>query len=69
MYKFHGHIHRHHLTARHPLNTGQWQQVLIDIHDHQVRLLVNSEQLLLDLDREAYVGVLDGSMFLAGVPP
>ncbi|KAK3867350.1 hypothetical protein Pcinc_027182, partial [Petrolisthes cinctipes] len=68
MYVFHGHTHRHHLTTSRPLNTGQWQQVLIDIHDHQVRLLVNSEQRLVDLDRDAYLGVLDGSMFLAGVP-
>lgn len=68
MYSYRGLEHRHSLHTARRLNTGQWQQVLIDIYHHQLRLLVNSEQKLIDIDDEANLGVLDGSMFLGGMP-
>ncbi|XP_063840156.1 axotactin-like isoform X3 [Scylla paramamosain] len=69
MYSYHGLEHRHSLHTARRLNTGQWQQVLIDIYHHQLRFLINSEQKLIDIEEDANVGVLDGSMFLGGMPP
>ncbi|XP_050693160.1 axotactin-like isoform X4 [Eriocheir sinensis] len=68
MYTFHGLEHRHSLHTTRRLNTGEWQQVLIDIHLRQLRFLVNSEQKLINVEDDANLGVLDGSMFLGGMP-
>lgn len=69
MYSFHGLEHRHSLYTTRRLNTGEWQQVIIDIHFRQLRFLVNSEQKLIDIEDNANLGILDGSMFLGGMPP
>lgn len=68
MYTFHGLEHRHSLHTTRRLNTGEWQQVLIDVHLRQLRFLVNSEQRLITVEHDANLGVLDGSMFLGGMP-
>lgn len=68
MYTFHGLEHRHSLHTTRRLNTGEWQQVLVDIHLHQLLFLVNSEQKLINVEDDANLGVLDGSMFLGGIP-
>ncbi|XP_045118291.1 contactin-associated protein-like 5 [Portunus trituberculatus] len=68
MYSYHGLEHRHSLYTARRLNTGEWQQVLVDIYHHQLRLLINSEQKLIDIEDNANLGVLDGSMFLGGMP-
>lgn len=68
MYTFHGLEHRHSLHTTRRLNTGEWQQVLIDIHLRQLLFLVNSEQKLINVEDDANLGVLDGSMFLGGMP-
>ncbi|KAG0727256.1 Contactin-associated protein like 5-3 [Chionoecetes opilio] len=68
MYSYHGMHHRHSLHTLRRLNTGEWQQVLVDIHRRQLRFLVNSEQKLIDIEDDANLGVLDGSMFLGGMP-
>ncbi|KAK8744506.1 hypothetical protein OTU49_000844, partial [Cherax quadricarinatus] len=52
-----------------PLNTGSWQQLLVDIYDHQLRLVVNSDEDLIDIEKDVNLGVLDGSMFLGAIPP
>lgn len=57
------------MTTGSRLNTGAWQQILIEFYDHQVRLSVNFEEKLIDIDKEANLGVLDGSMFLGAIPP
>ena len=68
MYSFHGLQHRHSLHTARRLNKGDWQHVHIDIQHRQLRFLVNSEQKLIDIEDNANLGVLDGSMFLGGMP-
>ncbi|XP_069943714.1 axotactin-like isoform X3 [Cherax quadricarinatus] len=69
MYSFRNQLHRSRLSTRRPLNTGSWQQLLVDIYDHQLRLVVNSDEDLIDIEKDVNLGVLDGSMFLGAIPP
>nr|XP_045615299.1 uncharacterized protein LOC123768669 isoform X4 [Procambarus clarkii] len=68
MYRFRDQIYRHRVASSGRLNTGRWQQLHIDIHDYQMRLVLNSDEGLIDIDRNVNLGVLDGSMFLGAIP-
>ncbi|KAG7156303.1 Neurexin-4-like 1 [Homarus americanus] len=68
-YTFREETYRHRLSTSRHLNTGSWQQILIDIHDHQLRLAVNSDEEVIDIDQDTRLGVLDGTMYLGAIPP
>lgn len=68
MYRYQGEAHYKTLRSLKPLNDGQWQHVLVDVYNHQLRFVINSEERIIAVDPNAYLGVLDGSMFLGGIP-
>ncbi|XP_064112749.1 axotactin-like isoform X4 [Macrobrachium nipponense] len=68
MYRYQGEAHYKTLRSLKPLNDGEWQHVLVDVYNHQLRFVINSEEEIIAVDPNAYLGVLDGSMFLGGIP-
>ncbi|XP_069996175.1 axotactin-like isoform X4 [Penaeus vannamei] len=65
MYRYRDQVKRTVLTSKRHLNTGHWQQVRIEIHQKQMRVVLNSEEKLFNVDFDI---VLDGSMYLGAVP-
>ncbi|XP_063593453.1 axotactin-like isoform X3 [Penaeus indicus] len=65
MYRYRDQVKRTVLTSKRRLNTGHWQQVRIEIHQQQMRVILNSEERLFDVDFDI---VLDGSMYLGAIP-
>ncbi|XP_068217367.1 axotactin-like isoform X2 [Palaemon carinicauda] len=68
MYRYEGEAHHKILRTLTPLNNGEWQHVVVDVYNHQLRFVINSMENIIDVDPNAYLGVLDGSMFLGGIP-
>lgn len=56
------------LTASHRLNNGEWQQVFIEYDSANLRLTVNDDSVLVDLDANDHLGTFEGPMFIGGAP-
>ncbi|ROT84337.1 Neurexin-4 [Penaeus vannamei] len=50
MYRYRDQVKRTVLTSKRHLNTGHWQQVRIEIHQKQMRVVLNSEEKLFNVD-------------------
>ncbi|CAL4099000.1 unnamed protein product, partial [Meganyctiphanes norvegica] len=52
------------------LNDGQWQHVMVDYDEYELRLVVNENEEFFEFnfDAEQKLGLYDGSLFLGGVP-
>lgn len=56
------------LAASHRLNNGEWQQVFIEYDTANLRLTVNDDSVLVDLDPNDHLGTFEGPMFIGGAP-
>lgn len=56
------------LTSTHKLNNGQWQQVFIEYDSSNLRLTVNDDSTIVDLDTNDYLGTFEGPLFIGGAP-
>ncbi|KAK7082018.1 hypothetical protein SK128_004251 [Halocaridina rubra] len=61
-------LHHKVISTSYPLNDGQWQQILVDVYNQQLRFVINDDERLIEVDPNVYLGVLDGSMYLGGIP-
>ncbi|KAG9510420.1 Contactin-associated protein-like 5, partial [Fragariocoptes setiger] len=55
-------------TASHKLNNGHWQQVYIEYDAANLRLSVNDDSQMVDLDPNDYLGTFEGPLFIGGAP-
>ena len=56
------------LTSSHKLNNGEWQQVFIEYDAVNLRLTVNDESVMVDLDLNDHLGTFEGPLFIGGAP-
>lgn len=56
------------LSTSHKLNNGEWQQVFIEYDAVNLRLTVNDDSVLVDLDTNDYLGSFEGPLFVGGAP-
>jgi len=56
------------LTSAHKLNNGEWQQVFIESDPTNLRLIVNDDSVMVDLDTNDYLGTFEGPLFIGGAP-
>lgn len=56
------------LTSTHKLNNGEWQQVFIEYDAVNLRLVVNDDVAMVDLDINDYLGTFEGPLFIGGAP-
>lgn len=56
------------LTSTHKLNNGEWQQVFIEYDPVNLRLTINDDTVLVDLDINDYLGTFEGPLFIGGAP-
>lgn len=56
------------LTSTHKLNNGEWQQVFIEYDPVNLRLTINDDTVLVDLDVNDYLGTFEGPLFIGGAP-
>lgn len=56
------------LISTHKLNNGEWQQVFIEYDSVNLRLTVNDDSALVDLDTNDYLGTFEGPLFIGGAP-
>lgn len=56
------------LASSHKLNNGEWQQVFIEYDSANIRLTVNDDSALVDLDQADHLGTFEGPLFIGGAP-
>lgn len=56
------------LISTHKLNNGEWQQVFIEYDFVNLRLTVNDDSVMVDLDTNDYLGTFEGPLFIGGAP-
>lgn len=56
------------LNSIRKLNNGEWQQVHIEYDSFNLRLTVNVDSVMIDLDSNDYLGTFEGPLFIGGAP-
>lgn len=56
------------LNSIHKLNNGEWQQVFIEYDPYNLRITVNDESVMVDLEFNDYLGTFEGPLFIGGAP-
>lgn len=56
------------VSSTHKLNNGEWQQVHIEYDAWNLRLTVNDDTTMLDLEPNDYLGTFEGPLFIGGAP-
>ncbi|KAI5716611.1 hypothetical protein M8J76_009357 [Diaphorina citri] len=54
------------VNSHRKLNSGEWQKIWIDYNEHHVRVMVNTDQSMVDLAPDEEFGPFEGSMFIGG---
>lgn len=52
------------VESKRKLNNGEWQKIWIDYNNYHVRLMINTDSQMLDLEDK--FGPFEGSMFIGG---
>lgn len=56
------------LTSAHKLNNGEWQQVFIEYDPVNLRLTINDDSIMVDLEINDHLGTFEGPLFIGGAP-